>query len=115
MGFTLLPPGAFSGHPVSAVGVAVGIAISRAIRDPLAAYWRAVRVTAVAVPVRAIRVVPADLSTPRVPGAVVGRGAVAVAVSRRAEAKQRTQEPLGSGWLRCRCQRQAGCRASDQA
>src|SRR5215207_2477778 len=115
MGFALLPLGAFSGHPVSAVGVAVGIAISRAIRDPLAAYWGAVRVTAIAVPVpvRAIRVVPSDLSTPRVPGAVVGR--VAVAVSRRAEAKQRTQEPLGSGWLRCRCQRQAGCRASDQA
>src|SRR5215203_5619745 len=113
MGFALLPLGAFSGHPVSVVGVAVGIAISRAIRDHLATDWRAVRVTAVAVPVRAIRIVPGDLSTPRVPGAVVGR--VAVAVSRRAEAKQRTQEPLGSGWLRCRCQRQAGCRASDQA
>src|SRR5215204_4032008 len=103
MGFALLPLGAFSGHPVSVVGVAVGIAISRAIRDHLATDWRAVGVTAVAVAVRAIRVVPGDLSTPRVPGAVVGRVAVAVAVSvavsRRAEAKQRAQEPLGSGWL----------------
>ena len=34
MGFALLPLGAFSGHPVSVVRVAVGIAISRAIRDP---------------------------------------------------------------------------------
>src|SRR3954452_7631755 len=113
MGFALLPLGAFSGHPVSVVGVAVGIAISRAIRDPLAADWRAVRVPVIAVPVRAIRVVPGYLSTPRVPCAVVGR--VAVAVSRRAEAKQRAQKPLGSGWLRCGRQRQAGCRAGDQA
>src|SRR5215207_10835508 len=91
MGFALLPLGAFSRHPVSVVGVAVRIAISRAIRDHLATYWRAVRITVIGVPVRAIRVVAGDLSTPRVPGAVVGRVAVAVAVavSRRAEAKQR--------------------------
>src|SRR4051794_15073414 len=113
MGFTLLPLGAFSRHPVSVVGVAVGRAVSRAIRDHLAAYWKAVRVTVIAVPVRAIRVVAGDLSTPRVTGAVVGR--VAVAVSRRAQAKQRAQEPLGLSWLRCGRQRQAGCRASYQA
>src|SRR3954453_13402437 len=67
MGFTLLPLGAFSGHPVCIVGVAVGIAISRDIRAPLAADCGAVRVPVIAVPVRAIRVVPGDLSTPRVP------------------------------------------------
>src|SRR3954453_14265635 len=113
MGFTLLLLGAFSRHPVSVVGVAVGRAVSRAIRDHLAAYWKAVRVTVIAVPVRAIKVVAGDLSTPRVPCAVVGR--VAVAVSRRAEAQQRAQKPLGSGWLRGGRQRQAGCRAGDQS